>query len=356
MFSIQEDGYGQALTLFTTGADVAGHHSISAEIDVGLQGRTRVGYAFDYSLLMLPFDISVHHSRTISPRWGLRIDDEWRTWPELRYSGSVALTLPVLRTDWAQYFTLSYRLAWMQSDEPIRVPMDPNAALPHLPDRGWLSGPTLSWFFTNAFGSLYGFSREQGFNLWASVHADLPALGSDYSAVSLSYGATAYFEMPWVRHHVMAFRFAGGYAWSNFQRRGYFTVGGFAREDILLHLVNQVRMTGAALRGYPPGVRWGDQYYLFNAEYRLPVVNIFRGISTLPWSFNRIFVSLLSDTGGAFGRDRASWDDLLTSVGAEVHLTMTLGYWEGVVFKVGYARGLMDGAIHDFYVLLASPF
>ena len=67
-FTLMEDGYGQALSLYTTGADVAGHHSISAGLDIGLQGRGRVGYSIDYSLLLLPFDISIHHARTITPR------------------------------------------------------------------------------------------------------------------------------------------------------------------------------------------------------------------------------------------------------------------------------------------------
>lgn len=355
-FAVAEDAWGYALTLLTTGGDVAGHHTIGASVSTGLEGRLRVSYALDYAFLMLPVNIALHHSRITSERWGLRIDDRWKTWTEIRYSGSVSLSIPVIQADWSVSFGLSYRLAWMQNADPLQVPMDPNAALPHLPDRGWLSGPTVSAFFTNARGSYYGISLEEGWSAWANVHADLPEMGSDYRAVAFNWGGAVYIEMPYVQHHVLALRLAGGYAWSNFERRGYFNVGGYPEEDILMDLVNQVRWSGVALRGYPPGVAWGDQYYLLNAEYRLPIIAIFRGLKTLPWQFNRIFVSVFSDTGGAFRRTKADWDDLLTSVGGEIYLTMTMGYWEGVVFKMGYARGLMDRGINDFYLVMASPF
>jgi len=355
-FAIAEDAWGYALTLLTTGADVAGHHYIAAAVATGLEGRLRFNYSIDYSLLMLPVNLSLNHSRTTSKRWGLRIDNEWKTWTEIRYGGRVDLALPISRADWFVRLTLSYRLAWMQSADSLDVPMDPNAALPHLPDRGWLSGPTVSAFFSNARGSHYGVSLEEGWSTWVNVHADLPEMGSDYRAVSLNWGGAAYVEMPWLRHHVLALRLAGGYAWSNFERRGYFAVGGYPDEDILMDLVNQVRWSGVALRGYPPGVRWGDQYYLFNAEYRLPLFNIHRGLGTLPLQLNRIYMSVFSDTGAAFRRNAADWDGVLTSVGGEIYVTMTLGYYEGVVFKIGYARGLMEGGIDDFYVILASPF
>ena len=355
-FAIAEDAWGYALTLLTTGMDVAGHHSIGASVDTGLEGRLRLGYSIDYALLMLPVHLALGHSRTTTRRWGLRIDDEWKTWTEIRYSGRIDLALPISRSDWFVRLALSYRLAWMHSADPLDVPMDPNAALPHLPDRGWLSGPTVSAFFSSARGSHYGVSMEEGWSTWASVHADLPEMGSDYRAVSFNWGATVYLEMPWLRHHVLALRLAGGFAWSDFERRGYFSVGGYPDEDILLDLVNQVRASGIALRGYPPGVRWGDQYYLLNAEYRLPLWNIFRGLGTLPWQINRLYASVFSDTGAAFRRNAADWDGVLTSVGGEVYVTMTFGYYEGVIFKAGYARGLMKDGINDFYVILAAPF
>jgi Tol biopolymer transport system component len=355
-FMIAEDEWGYALTLLTTGSDVAGHHAVSASVTTGLEGRLRVSYGIDYSLLLLPVDISLHHGRSVGKRWGLRIDDEWKTWTEVRYSGSVSVTIPLVREDWAQFFSISYGLAWMHSADPLDVPMDPNAALPRLPDRGLLSGLGLSWFFSNARGSHFGVSLEEGYSLWTSVHADLPELGSDYRSISLTYGGAVYVEMPYLRHHVLALRIAGGYAWSDFQRRGYYNVGGYPDEDIVMDLVNRVRFSSVALRGYRPGTAWGDQFYLVNAEYRLPILNIFRGTKTLPWQFNRLFMSVFTDTGGAFPRTRARWDGLLTSVGAEVYLTMTLGHWEGAIFKLGYARGLMKTGIDDVYLVMASPF
>ncbi len=353
---VAEDGYGYGLSVFTTGMDMAGHHSIAATFTSGLDGRLRLEYAFDYAFLKLPFDVRLSHSRAIAPRWGLRIDDEWKTWPELRYTTGITLGIPLYRADWMISLDIGYRFSWIESDEPLEIPVDPNAALPHLPDRGWISGFTAGFWFSNARGSLYGTSIEEGMSIWARVHADLPELGSDYRAVSVDYGLAAFLEMPWLRHHVIALRIAGGYAWSNFERRGYYSLGGFPNEDIVMDLVNRIRMSGVALRGYPPGAAWGDQYYLLNLEYRLPIASIFRGLETLPWQLDRIFMSVFSDAGAAFGRGLASWDGVLVSVGGEVFVTMTLGYWEGVAFRVGYARGLMKKGKNDFYVVLSTPF
>ena len=73
--------------------------------------------------------------------------------------------------DLVNTFGLSYRLTYMMSEEELDTPVDPNAALPVLPDRGFLSGFEISWRFSNIHGSTYGVSAEQG----GSLPEDHPA-------------------------------------------------------------------------------------------------------------------------------------------------------------------------------------
>lgn len=355
-FRIQEDGFGQSMSLLTSATDITSQHTISATLHFGLEGRRRIGYSFNYGFLKLPINIYFSHSRRVSLQGGYRVDDQWKRWLELGYRTALSLSLPIRRADFTHSFGVTYRLTYMSSGEKLKSPVDPNAAMAVLPDRGFLSGFTLSYRFSNIHGSTYGFAPEQGGSMWTSLGFDLPALGSDYTTVSITYGASGYIEMPYLQHHVVALRFSGGYGSSTFSRKGIFVIGGFPEEQILKDLFNRVRMWSVALRGYPPAAAWGDQFYLFNFEYRFPLFNIYRGISTLPWELGRIYMSIFSDTGGAWWANHFDIDGIKTGAGAELFLTMGFGYYEWATFRIGYGYGFMEGGGHQFYVVLSSPF
>jgi hypothetical protein len=98
----------------------------------------------------------------------------------------------------------------------------------------------------------------------------------------------------------------------------------------------------------------GHYYGLFNAEYRFPILNIDRGLSTLPVFLNRISGSTFLDYGSAF--DDANAAHFKTGVGAELWFDLTLGYVEGFPFRIGYLRGLASGGIDKVYWVAAIPF
>jgi len=352
----EQDGFGHSMTLLAAGMDIAGQHSLAAGLHFGITGKSRIGYTLEYGFYKLPCNIVLSHSRYVATQGGLRIDNQWQLWPEIGYRTSLGVAYPIIRNDLVNTFGLSYRLTYMTSEEELDTPVDPNAALPVLPDRGFLSGFEISWRFSNIHGSTYGVSAEQGGSLWTSVSFDLPEFGSDYRTVSVSYGASGYFELPFLEHHVIAARFAGGYGSSTFSRKGIFVIGGFPEEDILLDLVNRVRMWSVALRGYAPAAAWGDQYYLFTLEYRLPIIDIFRGILTFPWQLERIYLSVFTDTGGAWWAGKFDKDGIKTGLGAELFVSMKFAYYEGVTFRMGYAYGFMDRGGHNVYVVLSTPF
>jgi hypothetical protein len=352
----EQDGFGQALTLIASGMDIAGQHGITASLHIGLTGKTRIGYSLDYGFYKLPVNIYLSHARYVAPQGGLRVDDQWQMWPEIGYRTALSFYYPISFHDFTNAFSLTYRLTYMTSDKKMDTPIDPNAAMPVLPDRGYLSGFELGWSFSNIQGSTFGVSAEQGGSLWTSVAFDLPQLGSDYKTVSVSYGTSGYFEIPFLEHHVIAARFAGGYGSSTFSRKGVFVVGGFPEEDILNDLINRVRMWSVALRGYAPAAAWGDQYYLLSVEYRLPLLDIFRGILTFPWQLERIYLSVFTDTGGAWWAGGFNKNGIKTGLGAELFVSMKFVYYEGVTFRMGYAYGFMDRGGHHVYVVLSTPF
>jgi len=298
----------------------------------------------------------LNHSRYVGLQGGLKVDAQNKLWSEIGYRTAIGISYPITFNDFSNSFYLNYRLFYMTPEEEIKTPVDPNAAMLVLPDMGWLSGFELGWSFSNVHGSTFGISAEQGGTIWVGGNFDLPALGSDYTQISISYGLAGYRKIPFLKHHVLAIRFAGGYGSSTFSRRGVFVVGGFPEEDILMDIVNMTRMFSVALRGYPPAAAWGDQYYLLNFEYRIPIIDIFRGILTFPASINRIYASIFSDTGGAWWAGHFDTDGIKTGVGGEIFVSFTYAYYLVITFRFGYAYGFMDPGGHQTYIVLSTPF
>jgi outer membrane protein assembly factor BamA len=184
-------------------------------------------------------------------------------------------------------------------------------------------------------------------------------LGSDYRGFRARADFTTYFPMPWVRHHVLAVHAGGGLMGGSFPS-GPFYVGGFVDigpQDQVSNFVNTggfLYQSGVALRGYPVAFQTGAYYALANAEYRFPIVNIDRGMSTVPFMLNRISGNVFVDVGSAFDDPRAA--TFLTGVGAELWFDTTLGYFAPFNFRVGYARGVATGGIDKVYFVAAVPY
>ena len=107
----------------------------------------------------------------------------------------------------------------------------------------------------------------------------------------------AYFKMPWLHHHSLALHASGGTSGGDYPGQGLYYVGGFQDLSILSTLENQTTQGGVELRGYPLVEQSGPNYALFNAEYRFPIVNIDRGVSTYPAFLNRVNGVVFSDLG-----------------------------------------------------------
>ena len=124
------------------------------------------------------------------------------------------------------------------------------------------------------------------------------------------------------------------------------------------------------LRGYDPGAFRGRTYILNNLEYRFPIYDPDRGISTLPFYGSRIAGNLFLDYGGAFDAldfddirffdqgDIIKADQLHTGFGAEIWLSLIIGYAAGLDMRIGYAYGPNPNAIPGGkgYFLAATAF
>src|SRR5690606_28092936 len=100
-----------------------------------------------------------------------------------------------------------------------------------------------------------------------------------------------------------------------------FCVGDFFQGGDALRalLARQGYGTGcnALLRGYAPGVRRGNHFFAASAEYRIPLLDVDRGLGTLPVFFRNVGLIPFIDIGNAWSESQAA-RDVLVGAGASL--------------------------------------
>ena len=181
--------------------------------------------------------------------------------------------------------------------------------------------------YSNAEAYLHSVGPERGFTLALSADVAAPLLASDYTLYVFSYSATDYFPMPWGHHHALALHGASAVTMGNYPYQGLFYAGGFLEAPLFQNYTLGAYQGPFVLRGYPAFSIAGNQYHLFNAEYRFPIVDVDRGFSTLPVFLGRISGNFFADYGGAFNElDPKHWTDQFhLGVGGELWVDLTVG-------------------------------
>jgi len=105
-----------------------------------------------------------------------------------------------------------------------------------------------------------------------------------------------------------------------------------------------------ALRGFPPGAFGGRQAVSFGLQYDFGLFPIERGLAHWPIFFDDVSLSLFADAGIA--ADKLDLSGLKVGFGAELELTLTLGYYQQMGLIAGVAQGL--GEKQPLFYLNAS--
>jgi hypothetical protein len=99
---------------------------------------------------------------------------------------------------------------------------------------------------------------------------------------------------------------------------------------------------------------FGNQFHLLNLEYRQELVQIERGLSTLPIYIRRLTIAGLADAATAFDDGFQLRRDLRYSLGGALRLDAFFGYFIPGTFEVGYARGLTSQGVGETWFLLTG--
>ncbi|HEX2093656.1 MAG TPA: hypothetical protein VHG28_14720, partial [Longimicrobiaceae bacterium] len=107
------------------------------------------------------------------------------------------------------------------------------------------------------------------------------------------------------------------------------------------------------VRGYEPGTQRGDRALSATAEYRVPLALVERGFRLLPVFLDRVWGDVFADAGGAWcpGECERGFRSAprrlrpLYSVGAELGVDATVGYFVGMTLRGGVAVPLSEVSI-----------
>jgi hypothetical protein len=355
--STQPGGFEQQVALDLTGADATGIHSWNLHLEQGLGGRGETNEVLSYTWDRLWAPLSLGGSHRTVRAGGLVIDGQARAYAEEQWSAQALATLPIVRhLDHSVTVNLNYHYSHFGPADRLDVPLDPNQAIPVIPERGALAGVGAGFVFSNVRRYAFSVSGEEGRTIALNLNLNDPALGGDFRTVDVSWSWTEFLQLP-LRRHVLELAYSGGAGQGDLARRGLFFLGGFgdnAAADAFLLCALKVKADRCPfgtppLRGYVPGAFYGDQFHVLTTEWRFPITEVEKGPSTLPVYLNRLVGAVYADYGLAYSGD-THLDNFKLGVGAELGLNLTLGYSEGASLRLGYARGLMQEGQDQVYV------
>jgi hypothetical protein len=357
------DGFGPQVALRAVGADVLNRHTWNVRFGLGLvRGDPNVDLTYVYRGLRPT--VRLRAFRTVDAGSGFRIGTSTPTWVAERTGGESEVSVAFPGRFDTHTVSLLYDASWVRAYggfPELGRSLDPNEAPPVFPFQGWLTGLRATWWYNRTQRYAYSISTQEGLNLFATTRVSDPALGSAIGSVEFSAGASAYVPMPWGhdrRRHVLALHLSGGIGTTDRGERALFALGGFPdfNPASLLDLLRGASLGGGiALRGYRTNSRIGSQFQMVNVEYRFPLHQTQRGLSTLPLFVQRFSGSVFADVGHAtFGRFDVQ--KIAVGAGAELFADLVLGFVVPLTLRVGYAHGFMADGDDQLYAQLGNAF
>ncbi|HLK38552.1 MAG TPA: hypothetical protein VKU41_17440 [Polyangiaceae bacterium] len=345
--------FGQEDVVSVSGSDIAGLHSVDASLTTEWHHPDFQG-SLSYTYGRLPFDMSASVFRQIAPQNSLKLGNNTIPWVAETVGASTGIFYSMPRAFDGQSFSLTYTFERVGGQLPLTPALLNPYDTPSIPTLGAVGSVHLGWDYSNAQSYLWSVGNERGFSVGATVDISDPILASDFTGYAATFNFQTFLQMPWLRHHVLGLHAGGGASGGNNGEHGAFYVGSFLDLNVVDIVRNTLIQGGVQLRGYPVPEEVGHYYGLFNAEYRFPILNVDRGLSTLPFFVDRIAGAAFVDYGSAFDDPRTA--EFKTGVGGELWFDLTLGYILNFTFRAGYARGLASGGIDDTYFVAAVPF
>lgn len=355
LFSV--DVGGQTVGVRFNGSDILGFHSYDVSLSYGIDSQ-EVAYSLSYRYSQLYPTIAISHGRFARTAFGAAfVNGQERRFSERVTYARLDLEIPLAFWLSSHFFYVRYEMNYLEAID-LTIPLRPEDVPPVFPEMGLLTRLTFGWSYSSARRYGRSISAEQGRRIYLQVSLQHPYLGSIGESWNVLGGWSEFVAMPWLKQHVLAFNVVGTIGRSSFRNRQLFFLGGIPPQDLFQSVLGGGAIGPGYLRGYPPARFSGDASLLLQTEYRLPVLDIERGLGVAPAFIRRLYFVFFGDVGQTF-QEPYGWEQFAgvkVGVGMELRLEALIGYYLNINLRFGFAKGLMDGGIDHLYLVLGSSF
>ena len=302
-------------------------------------------------------DVTLNGAHQVYPQnQELFVEDGFRQHLERQTYGQVQLAYPFSSLQDNLQLNLRYRVDHRgYAAEPV-VEHEPGDRQPIEPELGWFNelGVGLSYSWLERYP--YSVTLERGVSAGISAAVRDEALGSDYESLTIGWAGSAFVPVPWLPRNVLSLSGSGGYITSNFRRRLQYSMGGNTPQNTLQSLVFQGGSSTQVVRGYPPNALRGAKYIVGSGQWRFPIWDLDRGLSTCPCSPAASRAAPLS-TPARPTTDTSPTPTSSSAAGGELVFTAVFGYYLSGQLRLGWARGLTgEDATSELYMLYGGGF
>jgi hypothetical protein len=256
--------------------------------------------------------------------------DPWTQGEARSVEADAGMLLRVSRVRFSHATFASFHLA----QETIACP----ACAPRIDARQRRASIRVGWELNTSRAFGYSVSAEEGGRVVLATETTRSGLGADGDGLAATLDLRRYLRAG-PRHGVIAVRAAAAGSWGDREAERRFTASGhgpqpggfaFGRDAIGL------------LRGFARDRAEGTRAAVINADYRLPLARIDRGVGTIPVFVRALHGAVFVDAGHAW-TGAARWRDRRLAAGLELSLDTVLAFMAPVTFSAG-AAWTDDGA------------
>lgn len=348
---------GSVVSISSVVGDVLGFHTLAGRFTYIVDERVPTGEVA-YSFRRLYPDFQVSFARGYSRRNGFTRylydrDDpgtyENTAFREQRTAFAVDMSLPIVRHA-RHNATAAVGYSWRRNRNLDQgdLSIDPNAPSTTLPNVGDFAGFSFAASYSSEPDGTNQFSygAERGRSASISVTLNDQHLGGDVKELRAAARYRENIPMPWRGHQSLSLWLRGGVSSGNTNAYSVCDFG-YAADEILVQFLSrgEASTCSGLLRGYP-GVNNpsklalidGRYFATLSATYRIPVVDVDRGIGTAPLFLQRVAMLPFADWGNAWSGP-IQLRQFLWGAGAALAFSFRLGYAEAVTLVLQYAHG-----------------
>ncbi len=365
---------GNVVSLGLTVQDVVGFHTVAGRFTYLIDDRVPAG-SVAYAFRRLYPEFRLAFARGFGRRGGFdrylyERDDAGAYlqsgYREQRTTLSADMSIPILRQA-RHTASAAIGYQWLRTSnlDAGDLPVDPNAPLGTVPRVGDFGSVDLALSYSNEQDGTnqFSYSAERGRRAEVDVEIIDQSLGGDFEELRVAFEYRENIPMPWRGHQSLSLWLRTG-ATSGTSRPYAVCDFAYASDNV----VNFVSRTAAdrcsgLLRGYPglnnptgQALIDGRYFATISAMYRIPIVDVDRGIGTAPLFFQRAALLPFVDWGNAWSGP-IQLKQFLWGAGAALAFSFRLGYVEPVTLTLQYAHGFDEDLGTDtFRAMIGGTF